>query len=380
MISRSHLPLIPATLLALFVVLFAAQPAGGQATTDRSSVVGQAAESPLAVPFVGSFDVWCTSGNPAPGNLCGTHHSTPAIDFGMDPGTPINATGDGVVSEIETNCVGFGFCRNGAGNFIAIEHADGKFSRYLHLTDVFVEQGATVNVGDVIGTTGVTGQSSSPHLHYDTQFPRGTRVDSGTWIGCVDGEQVLYPDSFGVDNWNDVPFGTVMRNDDYNCLAGATTQATPPQSPQPIIASGDGVFAIAAPDLPGSTSFEARVTADGEQRLYNVSASAFTIVEDPGVPVQIEIRPLDATQSFSDPATYDGSTVPSAHTCNLLHATSDLLGTARYQADLRWRARGCMCVPRVRSNRRRSPGRRTTVSRRVDGSRSVPGHRDLRRS
>lgn len=302
-------------------------PAAAHETDGEIHDSGPAAQTPIAVPFIGSYDVWCTSGNPAPGNLCATHHTGPAIDFGMDPGTPINATGDGEVVDIETTCVGFGFCRNGAGNFIVIEHADDRFSRYLHLQDVFVEVGDLITVGDEIGTTGVTGQTSSPHLHYDEQWPRGTRIDMGTWIGCVEGQQVVYPDSFGFTDWYDVPFGTVMRNDGYDCLAGAALQAAP-TSPLPIIASGEGIFGLAAPLDFGPLNFEARITdASGDQQVTLINTGEFSLFDDTDGPYEILIRPVDGSTTYSDVVVYDGSAVTSAPVCEGLHATGELTGT-----------------------------------------------------
>jgi len=327
MTNRTRFSLYSSFVVAILLLVLAPATAGGQ-TNDREAEVGPAATTPIGVPFVGSFEMWCTSGNPAPGNLCGNHHSTPAIDFGMDPGTPINATGDGIVSEIETSCVGFGFCRNGAGNFIAILHADGRFSRYLHLTDVFVEEGQLIQLGDVIGTTGVTGQTSSPHLHYDEQFPRGTRVQMGTWIGCVDGEQVLYPQSLGHTEWENVPFGTIIRNDDYSCL-GNLAAATPPAEtspPAPIVASGEDVFAVAAPIVESTKQFDAEITEGDDVTVVSVSSTAFTILDEPARPVEIRLR-LDSSAPWSDPVTYDPSSVPASPTCAGLHATSGNQGT-----------------------------------------------------
>ena len=328
MIRNSRLASLFCLAATLFVSLIATNAVGAQ-DADRTDVVGDAAVTPIAVPFVGSFEVWCTSGNPAPGTLCQNHHSTPAIDFGMDPGTPINATGDGVVIEIETNCVGTGFCRGGAGNFIAILHSDGRFSRYLHLTDVFVEEGAAVEVGDVIGTTGITGQTSSPHLHYDEQFPRGTRVQMETWIACVDGEQVLYPDSLGLTAWEDVPFGTVIRNDDYSCLANPGLAGSPaPQLPagvQPIVASGEGIVGITAPIVEGLGDWEAVITQGTDTTVIPLTTDAFSIVEVEQEPVEIRLR-TNGSGELSVPVFYE-STSTGDPTCKGLHATSGPVGT-----------------------------------------------------
>lgn len=313
--------------VAVFAGLAMANPAGAHTEHDGEHDSGPAAQTPIAVPFVGSYDVWCTSGNPAPGNLCATHHTGPAIDFGMAPGTLINATGDGEVVDIETECVGFGFCRNGAGNFIVIEHADGRFSRYLHLQDVFVDVGDDIEVGDEIGTTGITGQTSSPHLHYDEQWPRGTRIEMGTWIGCVDGQQVIYPDSFGFTDWNDVPFGTLMRNDGYDCLGAASLDALP-TSPEPILASGEEFFGLAAPLGQGVSNYEALITnASGEQSTVLINTLEFTLIDDIDGPYEIAIRPTDRSAGYSDAIIYDGAALATGPMCEGLHANSSLIGT-----------------------------------------------------
>ena len=325
MIRNSRLASSFCLAATLFVSVIATNAVGAQ-DPDRADVVGEAAETPIAVPFVGSFEVWCTSGNPAPGTLCQTHHSTPAIDFGMDPGTPINATGDGVVIEIETSCVGTGSCRGGAGNFIAILHSDGRFSRYLHLTDVFVAEGADVEVGDVIGTTGITGQTSAPHLHYDEQFPRGTRVQMGTWIACVDGEQVLYPDSLGLTAWEEVPFGTIIRNDGYDCLGQGSAAPTLPASAQPIVAPGDGIVGVAAPVIDDIDDWEALITQGGQTTVIPVSTTTFTIVDVVEEPVEIQLR--DATfGQLSSSVFYESTSTAGDPTCEGLHATSGPQGT-----------------------------------------------------
>ena len=46
-------------------------------------------------------------------------------------------------------------------------------SLYGHLSAIFVEPGASVEKGQIIGTTGATGNSSGPHLHYGAFTPRG---------------------------------------------------------------------------------------------------------------------------------------------------------------------------------------------------------------
>ena len=91
-----------------------------------------------------------------------------AIDILMPIGTPLVASRSGRVVRIEEQFVD-GDNLVGHENFILIEHDDGTFTRYFHLTN----NGALVNVGDTIlqfekiGSSGDTGNSSEPHLHFD---------------------------------------------------------------------------------------------------------------------------------------------------------------------------------------------------------------------
>jgi murein DD-endopeptidase MepM/ murein hydrolase activator NlpD len=91
-----------------------------------------------------------------------------AIDIIMPNGTPLVASRSGTVVRIEEQFFD-GDNQVGHENFIIVEHDDGTFSRYFHLTN----NGALVNVGDTvlqldtIATSGNTGNSSEPHLHFD---------------------------------------------------------------------------------------------------------------------------------------------------------------------------------------------------------------------
>lgn len=314
-------------LLATLLVV-ASEPVGAESATT----LGTAADSPIATPFTGTYEVWCTDRNPAPGARCSRHHGSPAIDIGMDIGTPIRATGSGVVIETETGC-GFGYCRGGAGNFISIGHADGTFSRYLHLDQVQVEAGDAITVGQQIGTSGVTGQSSSAHLHYDEHFPAGNRIPMGPWIGCVDGAAVQYPDVFGVSDWNDVPYGSLIVNDDYECLDGVD----PNQVEQPVVLSGDERFGVIAPSTSPNTHFQISVHVQANDRPFvrQLRGTALALFDRPDGPVAIRIRELHNEEwlEWSDPVVYDPNDHPEAPTCGGLHATMDA-GTGTPTADV----------------------------------------------
>jgi len=82
------------------------------------------------------------------------------IDFTAAVGTPIYATGDGVVSEAEYNSGGY-------GNKIVINHGYSYETVYAHLSKIKVKPGQRIKRGEVIGLMGNTGKSTAPHLHYE---------------------------------------------------------------------------------------------------------------------------------------------------------------------------------------------------------------------
>jgi murein DD-endopeptidase MepM/ murein hydrolase activator NlpD len=55
----------------------------------------------------------------------------------------------------------------GYGNQIIIDHGFGYKTMYAHLQEFKVRKGERVNRGQIIGTVGNTGKSTSPHLHYE---------------------------------------------------------------------------------------------------------------------------------------------------------------------------------------------------------------------
>jgi murein DD-endopeptidase MepM/ murein hydrolase activator NlpD len=82
------------------------------------------------------------------------------MDFTAATGTPIYATGDGVVKSADNSLSGY-------GNHIEITHGFGYLTLYGHLSKYNVRPGQKVKRGDVIGFVGSTGRSEAPHLHYE---------------------------------------------------------------------------------------------------------------------------------------------------------------------------------------------------------------------
>jgi murein DD-endopeptidase MepM/ murein hydrolase activator NlpD len=81
------------------------------------------------------------------------------IDFAKTKGTPVYATGNGIV-------VRKGYSL-GYGNFIEIQHAGGFRSFYAHLSKTLVNVGDSVSIAQQIACVGITGITTGYHLHYE---------------------------------------------------------------------------------------------------------------------------------------------------------------------------------------------------------------------
>lgn len=82
------------------------------------------------------------------------------LDLIAPSGEPVHAAADGVVKEVVKS-------RKGLGNVVVIDHENGYFTRYAHLSDVEAVRGRKVRKGTRIGHVGVSGYSFAPHLHYE---------------------------------------------------------------------------------------------------------------------------------------------------------------------------------------------------------------------
>lgn len=88
------------------------------------------------------------------------HYGT---DFSAPKGTPIYATGDGVVKYTRSSFTGF-------GKHVMIDHGFGYETLYGHMSQFNVRQGQKIKRGDLIGFVGNTGKSTAPHLHYEVHI------------------------------------------------------------------------------------------------------------------------------------------------------------------------------------------------------------------
>ncbi len=98
-----------------------------------------------------------------------TMHMHTGIDFAAALGTPVYATGDGVIEKADN-------LEEGYGNHVVINHGFGYESLYGHLSRIACTVGEKVKRGQIIGYVGSTGLSTGDHLHYEV-IKNGVKVN-----------------------------------------------------------------------------------------------------------------------------------------------------------------------------------------------------------
>jgi murein DD-endopeptidase MepM/ murein hydrolase activator NlpD len=97
-------------------------------------------------------------------------------DFAVDIGTPVRSVGEGRVVKVS--------CGGPFGIEVVVGHPGGYYTQYAHLSAVTVDQGERVAVGQWVGQSGTTGNSTGPHLHFEVRLtPQlGSGVDPQEWL------------------------------------------------------------------------------------------------------------------------------------------------------------------------------------------------------
>ncbi|MFN3218216.1 MAG: peptidoglycan DD-metalloendopeptidase family protein [Acidimicrobiales bacterium] len=245
-------------------------------------------------PFVGEYQMWCTASTGEPGP-CARHHNGWAIDIDVTFGDPLYATGPGTIVQLFEGCRARGgdHCNDRIGNGLSIDHGD-HWSRYIHLARLApgLEEGDRIEGGQLVGYSGASGtMDGGVHLHYDETLPQPLpvrRIFFGPMLACHGDQVVQYPDVIvgRGGNWQDVPWGTVLRNDGYECLGGVTPEPlappTPPPPPpvEPITAVAAGSVGLAFGDF-GAIGRESLVIGvPGDSLGRRTEAGSVTVVTD----------------------------------------------------------------------------------------------------
>ena len=162
----------------------AATRSSGKSTQTTKSKAAQTTESKTTQ----SADTASSSGYglPVSGATVGTGYKVAGsmwssgyhtgVDFVVPTGTTIKAIAAGTVVSA---------AYDGAyGNEVVIQHADGQYSQYAHMSQLSVSAGQTVTEGQQLGLSGATGNVTGPHLHFEirTTPNYGSDVDPVAYL------------------------------------------------------------------------------------------------------------------------------------------------------------------------------------------------------
>ena len=111
--------------------------------------------------------------------ITGSRRFHSGVDIGAPMGAPVVAAGTGIV--MSSGWLG------GYGKAIVIQHNGVQQTLYGHLSEVFVQTGQRIEQGTVIGRVGSTGNSTGPHLHFETKV-----ATSDGWVAIDPGADIKY--------------------------------------------------------------------------------------------------------------------------------------------------------------------------------------------
>ena len=97
------------------------------------------------------------------------------LDFRGEVGDPIRATAAGTVTAAGWT--------GGYGKMVEVDHGNGLATRYGHLSQIDVNVGDKIRVGQMVGRLGSTGRSTGPHVHYETRID-GEAVDPQKFLNA----------------------------------------------------------------------------------------------------------------------------------------------------------------------------------------------------
>jgi murein DD-endopeptidase MepM/ murein hydrolase activator NlpD len=135
----------------------------------------QEADVALANPMHGSrvSAAWGPMINPFTGEQ--EHHR--GVDLVGGASAQVHAAGDGLVEEATAEYSG----GPDHGTVVVLDHGGGIKTFYSHLGSLAVREGQRVSQGDVLGTQGVTGKTTGPHLHFEV-WVNGEYADPALYV------------------------------------------------------------------------------------------------------------------------------------------------------------------------------------------------------
>ncbi|MFG2478687.1 peptidoglycan DD-metalloendopeptidase family protein [Streptomyces fagopyri] len=142
------------------------RPAVEAATATKAAAAG------YTLPVEGAT---IGTGYKVPGSMWSSGYHT-GVDFVVPTGTTVRSVAAGTVVS-----AGWG---GAYGNQVVVQHADGRYSQYAHMSALTVSAGQTVTEGQQIGLSGATGNVTGPHVHFEirTTPAYGSDVDPVAYL------------------------------------------------------------------------------------------------------------------------------------------------------------------------------------------------------
>jgi len=111
------------------------------------------------------------------------------IDYGAPYGSPVVAVGNGIVTRIVSGCADFGnlFCGGQLGNWIEVDHGNGRIGTYGHLkrSSITVKEGMRVRKNQNIAQVGSSGWSTGAHLDFRLKID-GKHQDPAKYVMAIE--------------------------------------------------------------------------------------------------------------------------------------------------------------------------------------------------
>ena len=155
----------------------AATAAGRPAPVTPTPVAPRAAPT-MSTASIGNLN-WPVSGNLVYRFGRAVQTNGTAIRYN---GIGIGAPAGSQVRAVEGGKVEMAAPFEGYGPTVVVSHGGGYYSLYLYLKDIQVQQGATIQKGQVIGTVGGEQTPEGAHVEFQIRTPGGEAVDPLTWL------------------------------------------------------------------------------------------------------------------------------------------------------------------------------------------------------
>ncbi len=139
---------------------------------DDERLAEDAVEEDWTAPVHADYTL--TAGYGQSGNRWASTHS--GQDFAIPTGTPVLTIGAGRIAATS--------CNDAYGHAVVVEHENGYYSQYAHLSVIEVEAGQEIGAGQRLGLSGNTGNSSGPHLHFEIRLTPwiGSAINPVPWL------------------------------------------------------------------------------------------------------------------------------------------------------------------------------------------------------